>query len=246
VTLIEGCYRLTVNTKLTVTEEPEDVEFNRRMDRFQRNGEWLTEHGAPLFERFPGQYVAVSEGDVFVSDNAWAARQLAREKHPDDEPFVQYIRGTATSASMRVDGRWHRFKDGTLRPVIDAAVQTPEGTWQLVMFLLDAGADRTVVDASFLPLLSPLALPTAQTPELGGVGGKVGCVFIQTRLAFARDDGQRVTVQGPFGVFTDPATSEVPILGRDVTNNFDVIYSYPKRQVTLLAPPHDYQIQLRS
>lgn len=27
-----------------------------------------------------------------------------------------------------------------------------------------------------------------------------------------------------------------PVLGRNVTNNFDVTYSYSKRQVTLLAP----------
>jgi hypothetical protein len=94
-----------------------------------------------------------------------------------------------------------------------------------------------------LSLLSPLALPVAQTPELGGVGGKVSAVFIQTRLSFTRDDGKRVTVQGLFGVFTDLTSSDVSVLGRDVTNNFAVIYSYPKRRVTLLAPPHDYQIQ---
>lgn len=147
---------------------------------------------------------------------------------------------------MRVDGRWHRFRDDVLRPVVDAAVQMPVGTWQRVTFLLDAGADRTVFDASFLPLLSPLVLPAAQTPELGGVGGKVGCVFVQTHLSFARPDGKQVIVNGPFGVFTAPTSSDVSVLGRDVTNNFDVIYSFPRRQVTLLAPPHGYQIQFPS
>ncbi len=143
---------------------------------------------------------------------------------------------------MRVEGRWHLFDDGVLRPVIDAAVQTPTGSWQSVTFLLDAGADRTVFDAHFLSLLSPLALSAAQTPELGGVGGKVGCIFVQARLAFVRDDEKQVFVNGPFGIFTDLASSDLAVLGRDVTNNFDVIYSYPKRQVTLLAPPHNYQV----
>ena len=100
-----------------------------------------------------------------------------------------------------------------------------------------------MLDASFLSVLSPLVLPVAQTPELGGVGGKVNAVFIQTRLSFTRDDGKRVTVQGPFGVFTDLTSSDISVLGRDVTNNFSVIYSYPQRRVSLLAPPHDYQIQ---
>jgi len=45
---------------------------------------------------------------------------------------------------MRVEGRWHPFDDGLVRPVIDAAVQTPAGTWQSITLLLDAGADRTV------------------------------------------------------------------------------------------------------
>ena len=138
---------------------------------------------------------------------------------------------------MRIDGRWHLFKDGVLRPVIDAAIETPSGTWQPVLFLLDAGADRTVLDYTFLPLLAPLALPANETPKLGGVGGRVDCIFIQSRLGFLRTDQKRVTVKGPFGIFTDPDSSDLCVLGRDVTNNFDVIYSYPRRQVTLLSPP---------
>ena len=147
---------------------------------------------------------------------------------------------------MRIDGRWHLFKDGVLRPVDDASVKTPSGTWQPVMFLLDAGADRTVFDATFLSLLFSVALPGDETPELAGVGGEVDCIFIQTRLAFVGVDGTRATVKGPFGVFGDPNSSDVSILGRDVTNNFDVIYSYPKRQVTLLSAPHDFQIHFQS
>jgi hypothetical protein len=80
-----------MNNELILTEEPADPEFNQSLARFRRNGEWLTEHGAPLFERFRGQYIAVSEGEVFAANDAWEARRLAKEKHPDDEPFVQYI-----------------------------------------------------------------------------------------------------------------------------------------------------------
>lgn len=75
--------------KLIITEEPEDPEFNRRMAQFRRNGDWLTEHGAPLFERYRGRCIAISEGEVFVADDYWEAQRLAKEKHPDDEPFVQ-------------------------------------------------------------------------------------------------------------------------------------------------------------
>ncbi|MEK6287810.1 MAG: hypothetical protein AABO57_18990 [Acidobacteriota bacterium] len=55
-----------------------------------------------------------------------------------------------------------------------------------------------------------------------------------------------MNVQGPFAVFADKTTSDVSILGRDVTNNFDVIYTYPTRRVILLAPPHEFLVQLKS
>jgi len=142
---------------------------------------------------------------------------------------------------MRVDGRWHRFQDAALRPVIDAAVLSPSGVWQNITLLLDCGADRTVFDASLLSLLSPLA--SSQILELGGVGGNVDSQVIQTQLAFVRDDGNRVTVQGQFSVFIDIASSDVSVLGRDITNNFHVIYSYPGRQVIMLTQPHAYRIE---
>jgi hypothetical protein len=28
---------------------------------------------------------------VFAAHDAWEARRLTKERHPDDEPFVQYI-----------------------------------------------------------------------------------------------------------------------------------------------------------
>ena len=142
---------------------------------------------------------------------------------------------------MRVDGRWHRFQDGALRPVIDAAVLSPAGVWQNITMLLDCGADRTVFDASLLSLLSPLA--SSQILELGGVGGNVDSQVIQTQLAFVRDDGNRVTVQGQFSVFIDVTSSDVSVLGRDITNHFHVIYSYPERRVVMLTQPHAYRIE---
>ena len=51
----------------------------------------MTAHGSALFEQFPGKYLAVTEGEVFVADDASEARRLATEKNPDDEPFVQFV-----------------------------------------------------------------------------------------------------------------------------------------------------------
>lgn len=74
---------------LHITEGPVDPEFNRRTAQYRRNGEWLTAQDAAFLKQFSGQYIAVSEGEVFVADDAWKAQRLAREKHPDDEPFIQ-------------------------------------------------------------------------------------------------------------------------------------------------------------
>lgn len=38
----------------------------------------------------------------------------------------------------------------------------------------------------------------------------------------------------------------VGLMSAAMTNNFDVIYSFPRREVLLLAPPHSYQIHLAS
>ena len=98
-------------------------------------------------------------------------------------------------------------------------------------------------DASFLSLLSSLALPESETPGVSGVGGRVGCLFVPARLSLVRDDGNQVFINGPFGVFADAASSDISVLGRDVTNNFDVIYSYPRHEVVLLSRPHGYEVR---
>lgn len=80
-----------MNSQVTITEEAVDPELAHRLQRFRRNGEWLTEHGAFVFSAYRGKFIAVSEGEVFAADDRWEARRLAQEKHPDDEPLVQFI-----------------------------------------------------------------------------------------------------------------------------------------------------------
>jgi hypothetical protein len=48
-----------MDSKVTITEEPEDPGLTRRMTQYRHNGEWLTAHGAPLFERYRDKYIAV-------------------------------------------------------------------------------------------------------------------------------------------------------------------------------------------
>lgn len=146
---------------------------------------------------------------------------------------------------MRVNGAWLPGDDGVIRPVVPGLVRLPDERWLEVSFLLDAGADRTVFSADFLSLLQSLEANSQQI-LLSGVGGKTNSITIETAIAFSRDDGQLVTVRGAFGVFTEGESADLSVLGRDVTNNFRVIYDYPQQVIALLAPPHSYEIRLRS
>jgi hypothetical protein len=76
---------------MIIAERPADPELAQSLDKFRRNGEWLTKHGSGLFDRYRGKYIAVSGGEVFAADDACEAERLAEAKHPDDEPFVQWV-----------------------------------------------------------------------------------------------------------------------------------------------------------
>ena len=144
---------------------------------------------------------------------------------------------------MSVNGKWVLCDDGEIRPVVPGMVLLADGRWLEVAFLLDAGADRTVFSPDFFNLLWPLEVTEPEQSHLAGVGGRAGSIIVATAIGFIRDDGRPITVRGTFHVFTESESADLPVLGRDVTNNFSVIYDYPNQTVALLAPPHNYEIR---
>lgn len=144
---------------------------------------------------------------------------------------------------MRVNGEWLLCEDGERRPCITGTALAATGQQVEVTFLLDGGADRTVFSADLLALLRPLAVTEPAQSHLAGIGGKADSITVETALEFTRDDGRSVRVRGQFGVFTAGESAELSVLGRDVTNNFSVIYDYSHQVVTLLALPHYYEIK---
>jgi len=144
---------------------------------------------------------------------------------------------------MRVNGVWLPGDDGVIRPIVPGLALLSDGQWLEVSFLLDAGADRTVFSARFLHRLRDLEPLGSDQVLLSGVGGTTNSITIETAIAFARDDGQLITVRGSFGVFTESESADLSVMGRDVTNNFSVIYDYSQQLIALLAPPHSYEIK---
>ena len=144
---------------------------------------------------------------------------------------------------MRVNGEWLLCEDGERRPCVTGTVRAAAGQQVEVTFLLYGGADRTVFSADLLALLRPLAITDPEQAHLAGIGGKVDSITVETALEFTRDDGRSVLVRGQFGIFTIGGSADLSILGRDVTNNFSVIYDYSHQVVALLALPHYYEIK---
>jgi hypothetical protein len=147
---------------------------------------------------------------------------------------------------MRVSGEWLQCEDGIVRPAVQGAVQLPGDEWLELYFLLDGGADRTVFSERLLRRLRPLSTVEAEAIMLSGVGGAAGSITVKTAIRFVRDDGRMITVRGIFGVFAESESGELSVLGRDVTNNFSVIYDHPDQAVALLASPHYYEIKRAS
>ena len=142
---------------------------------------------------------------------------------------------------MRIDGVWVRDEDGLQRPVIHATVRTQSGDWVDCPFLLDTGADRTVLSAG---VLVQLGLATTQAVrQLGGIGGVVETVHVWTEIRFTDTTGSPATIGATYAAFTDATALEESVLGRDVLGLFAVIVDKGADTVCLLHGRHRYVIQ---
>ena len=144
---------------------------------------------------------------------------------------------------MRIIGEWLLDEDGVTRPILRAFVEAAEGTLIKEDFLIDTGADRTVFSTGLLDKLK--LQTTARTPgvALSGIGGHSSFVQLDTVLHLNREDGTPAKIRGQFAAFTDPAASDISILGRDVLNHFDLILSRPRSEIFFLSGNHRYVVQ---
>ena len=143
---------------------------------------------------------------------------------------------------MVIAGEWKLCDDGVTRPVVRANVMGADEIPSAEDFLVDSGADRTVLSATLLARLRlPSRIPLSGV-ALSGIGGERAFVVVTSRIELLRDDGGLVRIHGEFASFTDPTATDLSILGRDVLDNFDLIISRRRNQVLLLAPRHQYRI----
>lgn len=142
---------------------------------------------------------------------------------------------------MRINGEWVRGEDGEVRATIGVKLLAASMDWIPATFLIDTGADRTVLSSEVIRRLGRPAPPSPR--QFGGVGGAVDTVLVFTKLQFTRDDGGAAFVADDFPGFLDPAALDTSVLGLDVLKNFSLILDHTGRVVCLLRGRHRYVIQ---
>jgi predicted aspartyl protease len=142
---------------------------------------------------------------------------------------------------MRINGEWASGDDGVVRPVIQGRVLTSSGLWTPAPFLVDTGADQTVFSAS---MLEDLSLQSRAAPDqIGGVGGIVNSVLVETQIQFYRETGSPVVFRGQYRAVTEVEALDISVLGRDILGLFSAIVDQPGNVVCLLGQRHRYTIE---
>ena len=143
---------------------------------------------------------------------------------------------------MRVDGHWLEFADGIERPILEARIQTNSGDWLVGRFLVDTGADRTVLEAE---TAGQLNFNEVNPGRLQGLEGVIDSVEIPTTIALLSDTGQILRFRGDYAAMLVSDAFQLNVLGRDILQSFAVIVDQPGQAVTLIRDAHQYVVQSR-
>jgi len=142
---------------------------------------------------------------------------------------------------MRIDGEWYECDDGFVRPVIRGEVLSAAGFWEPAFFLVDTGADCTVLSAAVFDVLGFERSATRE--RLGGIGGMAESVQVTTQIRLPRENGGKAVFRGQYSAFTQLEALDMSVLGRDIIAMFAAAVDRPGNVVTLLRPPHRYIIK---
>lgn len=143
---------------------------------------------------------------------------------------------------MRFNGRWQVGDDGTPRPVVEGGFFPADGGNFSCPFLVDTGADRTVLSYAAVFRLG-VEVETAEVETLMGVGGPVRAIALPVSIQLLSTARELVPLRGRVFGRPYPVDDDACILGRDLLNNFAVVVDWPGKVVALLTGNHRYVIQ---
>lgn len=142
---------------------------------------------------------------------------------------------------MRINGEWYLCDDGVVRPIIRGEVLNVNGFWEPTLFLVDIGADRTVLNAAILELLG--FQPKEIFDKIGGIGGIAKAVIINTQVRLSCADESKAVFRGEFAAVVHLEALDISVLGRDIMDMFSVIVDRQGEVVCLLGQRHRYIIE---
>ncbi len=146
---------------------------------------------------------------------------------------------------MRFEGRWLAGADGVERPVFDGLIAAPGGVQLAVSLLIDTGADLTVLAPAVAEQLAGLVQPTPTATVVGGVGGTQQVYELAVDLLLPTTTGQRARIRGPLPILLEPGSLELSVIGRNLLDQFTLIYSRPHQTLLLLTPPDTFTTEVR-
>jgi predicted aspartyl protease len=142
---------------------------------------------------------------------------------------------------MVVSGQWRADDDGIHRPMVDVEVSVSGGIPVAEPFLVDTGADCSVLSESLLTSIGAAGVVERGT-RIQGLAGESETVAIAATLTLKTIEGRELTIRGTFAAVTQSEALDICILGRDVLANFDVIVSRRRNEVLLIAGNHAYSV----
>ena len=95
-------------------------------------------------------------------------------------------------------------------------------------FLVDTGADRSVLSA---PILVSLSLQPIMTHDrLAGLGGIADVVVVETQVRLTHEEFGKIIFRGQYAAVTELEVLDMSVLGRDITDLFAVLGELGPRQ----------------
>jgi hypothetical protein len=93
-------------------------------------------------------------------------------------------------------------------------------------------------------MLEDLSLqPRTARDRIGGVGGIVDSVLVETQTQLYRETGSPVVFRGQYRAVTEVEALDISVLGRDIMGLFSVIVDQPGNVVCLLGQRYRYSIE---
>lgn len=139
---------------------------------------------------------------------------------------------------MVIAGAWTLEGDGIVRPMLRILFDVEDGHRESELFLVDSGADCTVLTSH---LVAKLGFVSSSGGQLIGLGGTSSSATVDAVLTFLTTAGHDIRVRGTYAC-APGSDLDLNVLGRDVLAHFDVILSRRRNEVLLIAGNHSYTV----